>query len=279
MIQGKAGMTMQIGRKRFDFEEQAYVMGILNITPDSFSDGGRFLEEEQAVARGLAIEAEGGHLIDVGGESTKPGAQFVSPEEEIKRVLGPIRALVGKVSLPISVDTYKAKVAEAVLKAGASMINDVTGFFGDKTMAKVVAEFDVPVCIMMNRRLINSSGDVLKDLDLFFQQSLDRAEKAGIKQDRIILDPGIGFGLTSEESFQLIHQLGHLKKYGMPILLGASRKRIIWQTLGVNPTEGLEGTLATTAIGIFNGANLIRVHDVQENVKCALIADKILKNR
>lgn len=270
---------MKIGKHEFSFGERTLIMGILNATPDSFSDGGKFDSLETAVERGLAIVAEGGDLIDIGGESTKPGAEAVGAQEEMRRILGPIRELVRKTDLPLSVDTTKGTVAEAALLAGASMINDVNGLHGEDDLGQVVAHYGVPVCIMMNRRLIPSSGDVLADLDAFMAVSLEKARKFGIREDRIILDPGVGFGLSAEESFRLIHHLRHLKAYGYPVLLGASRKRIIWQTLGVRPEDGLEGTLATTAIGIWNGADIIRVHDVKENVACAKISEEILKNR
>lgn len=270
---------MRIGDLEFDSQQGPYIMGILNTTPDSFSDGGRFLLTEAALERGLAIAREGGHLIDIGGESTRPGASFVEAEEEMRRILPPIRALKEAGSLPISVDTYKASVAAAALEAGADMINDVTGLWGDPDMARVVGEAGVPVCIMMNRRLMEPTGDIFRDLKAFFRKSLDLADKAGIREERIILDPGIGFGLEARESFQILHHLERLREYGRPILLGASRKRIIWQTLGVRPEEALAGTLATTALGVFKGADFIRVHDVAENVKCALVANEIRKNQ
>lgn len=270
---------MRIGSLDFDKIQGPHIMGILNTTPDSFSDGGRFLLPEAALERGLAIAREGGHLIDIGGESTRPGASYVDAEEEMRRILPAIRSLKAAGSLPISVDTYKASVAAAALEAGADMINDVTGLWGDPDMARVVGESGVPVCIMMNRRLMEPTGDIFKDLDGFFRKSLDLAEKAGIREDSIILDPGIGFGLEARESFQILHHLERLREYGMPILLGASRKRIIWQTLGVRPEEALAGTLATTALGVFKGADIIRVHDVAENVKCALVANEIRKNQ
>lgn len=270
---------MRIGDLEFDSQQGPYIMGILNTTPDSFSDGGRFLLTEAALERGLAIAREGGHLIDIGGESTRPGASFVEAEEEMRRILPPIRALKEAGSLPISVDTYKASVAAAALEAGADMINDVTGLWGDPDMARVVGEAGVPVCIMMNRRLMEPTGDIFRDLEAFFRKSLDLADKAGIREERIILDPGIGFGLEARESFQILHHLERLREYGRPILLGASRKRIIWQTLGVRPEEALAGTLATTALGVFKGADFIRVHDVAENVKCALVANEIRKNQ
>lgn len=270
---------MIIGNKNFDFTNESYIMGILNITPDSFSDGGDYNDDESALIRALTIKAEGGDIIDIGGESTKPGAETISAEEEWARISEPIKKIVQKVELPISVDTYKGVVAAKAIELGAAMINDINGLQGDPRLGEVVAYYKVPVCVMMNRRLFESSGDILKDLDVFFQKTFKLAASFGILSDKLILDPGIGFGITAEESFKLISNLGNMKKYGYPILLGASRKRIIWQTLGVEPKEGIEGTLATTAIGIYNGASIIRVHDVAENVKCLKIAREILNNK
>ncbi len=270
---------MIIGNKILDFEKNAYIMGILNITPDSFSDGGEYLNTENALERAREMASEGAAIIDIGGESTRPGANFVEAEEELKRILDPIKILSNNVDLPISVDTYKGIVAEASIKAGASMINDIMGLQGDKRLGEVVAYYQVPICVMMNRRMMETTGDIMKDLDKFIMVSLNLAKEFGIKEEKIILDPGIGFGISASESFRLINNLGYLKKFGRPILLGASRKRIVWETLKVKPKEGLAGTLATTAIGIFNGADIIRVHDVKENVNCARIAKEILNNK
>jgi dihydropteroate synthase len=187
--------------------------------------------------------------------------------------------LSNNVDIPISVDTYKGIVAEASIKAGAHMINDIMGLQGEKRLGEVVAHYGIPICIMMNRRIMETTGDILKDLDKFIMNSLDLAKGFGIKEENIIIDPGIGFGISASDSFRLINNLGVLKKFGRPILLGASRKRIVWETLNVKPKEGLSGTLATTAIGVFNGADIIRVHDVKENVDCARIAKEILNNR
>ena len=270
---------MIIGNKVLDFDKKAYIMGILNITPDSFSDGGEYFNAENALKKALEMESEGAAIIDIGGESTRPGATFVEADEELKRIIEPIRLLSKSVNLPISVDTYKGVVAEASIKAGASMINDIMGLQGDRRLGEVVAYYKVPICVMMNRRIMETTGDILKDLDKFIIGSLKLAKEFGIKEENIIIDPGIGFGISASESFRLINNLGFLKKFGRPILLGASRKRIVWETLNVKPKEGLSGTLATTAIGVFNGADIIRVHDVKENVDCANIAREILNNK
>lgn len=270
---------MIIGNKVFDFDENAYIMGILNITPDSFSDGGEYFNAEKALEKACQMVNDGAAIIDIGGESTRPGATFVDAEEELRRVLGPIRTLSTNLDIPISVDTYKGIVAEASIQAGAHMINDIMGLQGDKRLGEVVAYYGVPICIMMNRRIMETTGNILKDLDKFITLSLEMAKGFGIKEEKIIIDPGIGFGISASESFSLINNLGVLKKFGRPILLGASRKRIVWETLDVSPKEGLSGTLATTAIGVFNGADILRVHDVRENLDCARIAKEILKNK
>ncbi len=270
---------MIIGDKVLDFKKNAYIMGILNITPDSFSDGGEYFNAEKSLARAREMENEGAAIIDIGGESTRPGATYVDTDEELKRIIEPIKLLSNNLGIPISVDTYKGVVAEESIKAGANMINDIMGLQGDKRLGEVVAYYQVPICVMMNRRLIETTGDILKDLDKFIGISLNLANQFGIKEENIILDPGIGFGISANESFRLINNLGFLKKFGKPILLGASRKRIVWETLKVEPKDGLSGTLATTAIGVFNGADIIRVHDVKENVDCARLAKEILKNK
>ncbi len=270
---------MIIGTKVFDFDKKVYIMGILNVTPDSFSDGGEYFNAQKALARALDMVEEGVDIIDIGGESTRPGATFVESKDELERILEPIRLLAEQVDIPISVDTYKGDVAEASIKAGASMINDIMGLQGDRRLGEVVSYYGVPICVMMNRRIMETSGDILKDLDIFLNKSLENAHAFGIKEEKIILDPGIGFGITSEQSFRLISNLSNLKKYGKPILLGASRKRIIWDTLKLKPNESLSGTLATTAIGVLNGANIIRVHDIKENVECSRIAKEILRNK
>lgn len=272
-------LTMNIGNKVFDFDNLAYIMGILNITPDSFSDGGEYFNAEIALKKAIEMEHDGADIIDIGGESTRPGATFVEAEEELKRIIEPIKSLSSNITIPISVDTYKGVVAEASIKAGAHMINDIMGLQGDRRLGEVVAFYGVPICIMMNRRIMETTGDILTDLDKFFEKSFRLAKEFGIKEDKIIIDPGIGFGISSDDSFRLINNLGYLKKFDCPILLGASRKRIVWETLKVKPKDGLSGTLATTAIGIFNGANIIRVHDVKENSDCAKIAKEILKNK
>ena len=270
---------MQLGNRDFDFKNETYIMGILNITPDSFSDGGYYYNLEKALKRAEEIKAEGGGIIDIGGESTRPGAVRISAKEEWDRIALPLKEIVKKIDIPVSVDTFKGEVAKKAVEAGAGMINDINGLQGDELLGEVAGYYKVPVCAMMNRRLFEGSGNILKDLDYFFQNTFKLANKFKISYDRLILDPGIGFGVTSEESFKLIHHLDYLKKYNCPILLGASRKRIIWQTLEVSPQEGFEGTLAITAIGVFKGASIIRVHDVAENVKCMKIAKEILLNK
>ena len=269
---------MKIGNSDFNFQKRPYYMGILNMTPDSFSDGGLYNEEEKAVAHSMLLEKEGADILDIGCESTRPGFTVVEEAEEIKRLTGSLKKILKSVSIPISIDTYKGKVAEKALELGAHMINDITGLWHDTYLSKVVAYYGVPICIMVNRRLIKSSGDVFKDIAIFLKKSFSIIKKAGIKEEQIIIDPGIGFGYSIDENFKILGALGKMKeRYPYPILLGTSRKGMIWKHLNIKPKDSVNGTLATTAIGILKGANIIRVHDIRENKECGIIADCIRK--
>lgn len=266
----------------FDFSQRTYVMGILNVTPDSFSDGGRFFNNESAVRQALRMQEEGADIIDIGGESTRPGAEKITVKEEIKRVVPVIEALVKELSVPISVDTYKSAVAEAAVLAGASMINDISGLRFDTKMPGVVAKNEVPVVIMhvkgtpkdMQQNPVYTS--LVPEIMDYLHESVEIARGAGIRDNMIIIDPGIGFGKTVEHNLEIIHRLKEFEGFEKPILLGPSRKAFIGKTLGGLPvTERLEGTAAAAAIGIFNGANMVRVHDVKEIVRVAKVADAI----
>lgn len=266
----------------FDFTRKTYVMGILNVTPDSFSDGGLFLNREDAVQQALRMQAEGADIIDIGGESTRPGAEKVSVKDEIRRVVPVIEALAKNIDLPISIDTYKSEVADAAIKAGASMINDISGLRFDPKMAKAAARHKVPVVIM---HIKGTPQDMQKnpeykalipEITAYFHECIGTARDAGIPDDMIILDPGIGFGKTVEHNLEIIRRLKDFEGFEKPILLGPSRKAFIGRLLGGVPvTERLEGTASAVAIGIFNGANIIRVHDVKEMVRVAKIADGV----
>ena len=266
----------------FDFSKRTYVMGILNVTPDSFSDGGLFLNGESAVKQALRMQDEGADIIDIGGESTRPGAGKITVKEEIRRIVPVIEALAKEVRVPISVDTYKSAVAEAAISAGASMINDISGLRFDAKMPGVAARHGVPVVIMhikgtpKNMQQNPAYEALIPEIIDYLYGSIEIAREAGIPDDRIIIDPGIGFGKTIKHNLEIIRRLREFEGFQRPILLGPSRKSFIGKVLGGLPvTERLEGTAAATAIGIFNGANIIRVHDVKEMVRVARMADGI----
>ncbi len=266
----------------FDFYLRTYIMGILNVTPDSFSDGGLYFSKDSAVEQALKMQDEGADIIDIGGESTRPGAEKVSFKEEIKRIVPVIEALAKKIKIPISVDTYKSAVAEAAISAGASIINDISGLRFDPKMPKVAAKYKVPAVIMhikgtpKNMQKNPTYKALIPEIIDYFYEGIEIARDAGILDDKIIIDPGIGFGKTVEHNLEIIKRLNEFAGFEKPILIGPSRKSFIGKTLGDLPvTERLEGTAAAVAVGIFNGANIIRVHDVKEMVRVAKIADGI----
>ena len=275
------GSPLVIGGKTFDFENKTYVMGILNITPDSFSDGGSYSSVEEALKRSREMVEEGAHIIDIGGESSRPGAQHVSEEEELLRVLPVIKRLVQEIDIPISIDTYKSGVAKACIEAGAHIINDISGMKGDPDMANTAARLKVP-CILMHMRgtsktmqnnptYDNLMGELVKELG----ESLEIALEAGVVKENIILDPGIGFGKTSEHNLEILKGLKKVASMGYPILVGASRKRFIGEILGATADNRLEGSLAVAAISAWEGASILRVHDVEETVKLLKVLDAV----
>lgn len=261
----------------FEYGKKTYIMGILNVTPDSFSDGGNFNKIEDAIKHAKDMIADGVDIIDIGGESTRPGHKHVEVDEEIKRVIPIINKLKQEINVPISIDTYKAKVAEEALKLGVEMINDVWGLKKDKDMANVVAKYDAYVCIMHNQNGTDYDKDIIESIKESLKESIDRALKAGVKKEKILLDPGIGFGKTFEQNLEVLKRLGELNDLGYPILLGTSRKSVIGNVLNVDPKERLEGTIATTVLGIRDGVDIVRVHDVKENLKAAKMADAIYR--
>ncbi|MFC4683458.1 MULTISPECIES: dihydropteroate synthase [unclassified Exiguobacterium] len=252
------------------------IMGILNVTPDSFSDGGRYTALEQAVAHAKQLVQDGADAIDIGGESTRPGARFVSVEEEIERVVPVIRQLKQELDVLISIDTYKPVVAKAALEAGADIINDVWGSkWGDQSMAQVARAFNVPIILMHNRDNRNYSHfieEVVGDL----YESIEIAQAAGVPDEMIWLDPGIGFAKDYAQNMELMNRLDVITNLGYPVLLGTSRKSFIGQALDLPTEERLEGTLATTCLGIMKGCAWIRVHDVRENKRASLMMDAML---
>lgn len=266
-----------------DFERRTHVMGILNVTPDSFSDGGQFMSEESAVSQALNMSRDGADIIDVGGESTRPGAMHVKADEEIKRVVPVIKRLKVLINIPISIDTSKASVAEAALASGASMVNDITGLRGDPGMADVIAKYDVPVVIMHIKgtpRTMQADPyyeDLIGDITGNLVRSIEIAKEAGIDEGKIIVDPGIGFGKTMEHNLRIIKELRRFKVLGLPIMVGLSRKSFIGQVLGSPVNERLIGTTAGLALAISNGANIVRVHDVKEALEVTRMADSICR--
>ena len=266
---------MKIGNKEFKLGERTYVMGILNATPDSFSDGGKFNEVEIALKRVEEMISQGADIIDVGGESTRPNFTVVEVDDEINRVVPVIKAIKEKFDITVSIDTYKAKTAEAAIKAGADIINDVWGFKKDKSMASVAAKYDVP-CILMHNREDKPYENLMEDVKNDLIESIKIAMDAGVNKENIILDPGIGFAKTYEENLIVMKNVKEIRDMGYPVLLGTSRKSMIGNTLNLPVDQRVEGTLVTTVMGIMSGCEFIRVHDVLENKRACIMTDKIL---
>jgi len=264
-------------------DKRTYVMGILNRTPDSFSDGGKYMSEEGAVSYALNMVRDGADIIDIGGESTRPGSFPVDGAEELSRVIPVIKRLKALIDVPISIDTSKSLVAKAALENGASIVNDITGLRGDPDMAGIVAKFDVPVCIMHMKgsaRTMQISpryDDLIGEIRSFLRESIDLAVSAGIDEKKIMVDPGIGFGKTVEHNLRIIKELRKFTALGRPILIGPSRKSFIGQILNSSVSERLTGTASSVALAISNGANIVRVHDVREMVDAARVADSICR--
>jgi len=263
---------------------RTHLMGVLNVTPDSFSDGGLYLDAGRAVARGIEMQEQGADIIDVGGESTRPGSDPVSEEEEIRRVVPVIRKLAACTAVPISTDTMKAAVAEAALEAGASMINDVSGMRQDVRMAGLAARSGVPVVLMhmrgMPKTMQDSTdyGDLIEEIRLFFAGAIERAVQAGVARSRILLDPGIGFGKSMEDNFRLIWNLDAFSGFGLPLVIGVSRKSFIGRLLGLPESDRVFGTAAAVAAAIFRGVQIVRVHDVKEMAQVAVVSDRICRS-
>jgi dihydropteroate synthase len=271
--------------------QRTLIMGVLNITPDSFSDGGKFLDLESAVTHALQLEKDGADIVDVGGESTRPGAAPISVEEEIRRIVQAIRILSGKLKIPISVDTRRAEVAKAALDAGAEIVNDVSALRTDPHLAAVARSARAPLILMYMRGTPQTmqrapfSRNILRDVKAELRDSLARAGRAHISKTQIVLDPGIGFGKTFEQNFELLAKLPELARLGCPIMVGTSRKSFLGKALAapegssVPAEERLLGTAATVTASILGGAHIVRVHEVAEMVRVARVADHILKAR
>ncbi|MFP7171949.1 dihydropteroate synthase [Terribacillus halophilus] len=269
-------MKRRIGNKEYDLSKHTLVMGIINVTPDSFSDGGSYTTVETAVKQAKKLAAEGADILDIGGESTRPGFEPVSADEEIARVVPAIQAIREVVDLPISIDTYKAKTAEAAIEAGASIINDIWGAKYDSEMASVAARTGVPIILMHNReeaRYDDLIPDMVKDLE----ESIDIALRAGVKREDIWLDPGIGFAKSLDENMDALRQVDKISAMGYPVLLGTSRKRFIGTILDLPADERDEGTAATTAYGITKGVHMVRVHEVKRTARIVKMMDALVR--
>ena len=266
---------MRIGNTTFD-EDKTYVCGILNVTPDSFSDGGKFNKLDAALYHAEEMIEEGAMLIDIGGESTRPGYTMISDEEEIERVVPVIEALKSRFDVPLSLDTYKSKVAKAGIESGIDLINDIWGLKYDKAMAKVVADSGLPICIMHNRDNTDYT-DFMTDVVSDLKESVDMAITAGIERDKLILDPGVGFAKNLEQNIIVMKELERLNCFKLPILLGTSRKSVIGLTLDLPKDERVEGTLVTTVLAVIKGCMFVRVHDVKENIRTIKMAEALFK--
>jgi dihydropteroate synthase len=269
-----------------DFSKKTYVMGILNVTSDSFADGGLYFDKFSAIDRAHQMVEEGADIVDIGGESTRPGSEPISIEEELRRTIPVIEAIADKIKVPISIDTYKSEVAKAALDVGASMVNDISGLRFDTKMPEVVSEYKVPVVIMHLRGKPKDMQQdpvyeaLIPEITDYFRMGMKIATQTGTSEDKIIIDPGIGFGKTYEHNLEIINNLREFTLLEKPILIGPSRKAFIGKILGdASATERLEGTAAVVAISIMNGANMIRVHDVKEMVKVAKVADAVKREK
>ena len=266
---------MIIGNRDFDTANNCYIMGILNVTTDSFSDGGKFSSLDAALFHAEEMIKEGADIIDIGGESTRPGHQVITSDEEIARVVPVIEAVKSRFDIPVSIDTYKGDVTEAALQAGADLVNDIWGFKHDFRVAELTAEYGAACCLMHNRDEAVYE-DFQKDFLTDMEECVALARKAGVPDDKIILDPGVGFGKTYEMNLEIINHLEILNTLGFPVLLGTSRKSVIGNTLDLPTDQRVEGTLVTTVMGVMKGCSFVRVHDVKENLRAVKMTKAIL---
>jgi dihydropteroate synthase len=272
---GYVSPRLTVRGRDFDWGGRTYVMGVINVSPDSFSGDGLATVEE-AVERAQQFAASGADVIDVGGQSTRPDYRELTEREEIDRVQPVVRAIVAAVDLPVSIDTYRSQVAASALQAGANMVNDITGFRRDPAMARLVAGWRVPAVIMHNQRGRRFT-EVIGDITAGFKESLALADDAEVKRDRIILDPGFGFGWSVDQNFEMLRRLRELQGFGLPLLVGTSRKSSIGAVLDLPEDQRSWGTAASVAIAIANGADIVRVHDVAEMVQVCKMADAIVR--
>ncbi|WP_408631634.1 dihydropteroate synthase [Metabacillus kandeliae] len=266
---------LNCGRFQLDYSKKTLIMGILNVTPDSFSDGGKYDNVEEALKHAKRLAADGADIIDIGGESTRPGAEFVPQDEELERVIPVIERLSKEMDVPISIDTYKANVAREAVKAGASIINDVWGAKAEPDIAKAAADYNVPIVLMHNRHkrdYTHLTSDMVADL----RESIEIAKAAGVPDEHIVLDPGIGFAKDFQENMEVMRNLDLFTHLGYPVLLGTSRKGFIGKVLDLPPEERMEGTGATVCLGIEKGCDIVRVHDVREMARMAKMMDALI---
>ena len=276
MVETAQPQPITIGGREFIWGRRTYIMGVVNVTSDSFSGDGLAYDVAAAVNQAVRMCRDGADIIDVGGESTRPGFQPVPADEEIGRTVPVIERLLGEVDLPVSIDTYKAEVARAALDAGACLVNDVHGFRREPEVAAVAAEFDVPAVAMHNQR-DREFHDVIGDITVGLVESLRIARERGLPDERVIVDPGFNFGWTEEQALEMLRRLGELRTLGRPLLVGTSRKSTIGVVLGLPVEDRLEGTAATVALAIANGADIVRVHDVKEMSRVARMADAVVR--
>ena len=268
-------MIAEIGSHRFEWGSRTYVMGIVNVTPDSFSGDGLGDDRDAAVAQGLRMVEEGADLLDVGGESTRPGHVPISATEEIDRTEEVVRRLSKESGVPVSIDTYKIDVAEAAVGAGATIVNDVWGLARTPALAELAARHDCALIVMHNQDGTEYSGDVIAEVKRFLRASVDEAIAAGVRRERILIDPGIGFGKTADQNWEVMRRLEELRELGQPVLIGTSRKSFIGKLLDLPVTDRLEGTAATVTAAILRGADVVRVHDVREMMRVVRVADRM----
>ena len=272
---------LDCGDTKLDLSKRTHIMGVLNVTPDSFYDGGRYFNIEEAVERALELESEGADIIDIGGESSRPGADPVDIEEELHRTIPVIERLMGRISIPVSIDTRKSEVAEKAIHEGARIVNDISGLHHDPNMAPLIAELNVPVVIMhmkgtpKNMQKNPVYTDLIEEIQSSLKASAQIGIDAGIPKTHIIVDPGIGFGKTWEDNFVILRHLEEFKKLGFPLLMGVSRKSFIGKVLDLNEEERLFGTAAAVAASVLNGTHIVRVHDVKEMAQVVKIIDQI----
>jgi dihydropteroate synthase len=273
---------IKVGRRTFDFSKKTYIMGVVNVTPDSFSDGGKYLEKQKAIEAALEMIDEGADIIDIGGESTRPGSDSVDVNTELSRVIPVIEGIRKKSDTPLSIDTYKSQVAQAAISCGVNLVNDISGLRYDEEMANVVTEYNIPIVLMhikgkpKNMQESPHYDNIIDEILLELSESVSRATAAGVNRDKIIVDPGIGFGKHWKDNYFILRYLNEFKSLGYPLLVGPSRKSFIGNLLHLPPDDRLEGTLAAVCCAVMNGADIIRVHDVKEAGRALRVTDAII---